>query len=1018
MNIKYKNNPYSDNELIEKNSDNTKNKISSKKYNSNVHNIDIDKNSTNFVNSTTGKYYNNNDNNEEDIKNNKNEISVIKGNNNEDLNDDQIIFKRIREMKKSNKISGDIKDNPVNCKNSVSIKKYMKNGDINGDKENNSNKCKVVSIDRYYYNNDKYDDNDNNSKKNKYDIYMKKYNKNNNVLDDTSNNIKNDYCKKKYNNNNNDNDLDYDLKNFKNTNKNNTIENYFDDNSNTFKINMKKYDKCDIDENPTSIKNYFHLIKKSSINEMNENSQYHKNLNSEKKYINNNDYDELKKIIIHNQSIKIYKNNNDMDQKAHLNSILAKNHNISHFEKKLNEIEKIESQFINENINFNEFKKRQKKNQSIILSDDKDFLELPNNFNKKNKNNGVLEKNRNVKRKKMSVFQIVKRRGIVGNVEDNENLENMNTDSEKTKKVKFNNLNTKKPIQNDKENIKINKNKDGEKYILFKFKADLKKIYKTEKWILEPSETNSFTLKSKENSKDGNRGSIRKKLKVYFNNDEEKNKKVKDINDINAKYKYKTQGEKMYKANEDKRKIEKTYKYTDDAKKYVNNGKNDESEDSNSSSSIKEKQNKKNTIKNKKFGFQISQNKQLYYDLLFNENEKYEKEKKNSDKDIFKGILSDSDNNDDNQKKKQDKYKRKEKRVFTVEIRKKNEKDENPLNNFDNEDKIDKDFRRKEKRVHTIEGRMVGFQVFTLLEDNFKGINRLKYKKAKIKKFKSHKGDLEPYYTRKKKENVFERLSSKKEQTVNCDNSHKKLKHYSFSRKERSSENLKYSQKKNRYENISCRSSDNEELYNKKDSDNFETFSSTKVHYKIKRLKTISPRDNIQNYNNKSHNKELKTLNTKSFENRKINLINKNNKINRRYQFKTNKKNNSTSKNLPHHIKTNINNISFPHNKSKLKEVSAIDEIKSNFKKKLIEMNDKLLDAIHYYNGPIDISCIASKNYAESVNDLSKKVLKNGFKFVKYENNYFKFSNGINSLLIEIVKIRNNMLYYLVFRNQ
>lgn len=81
-------------------------------------------------------------------------------------------------------------------------------------------------------------------------------------------------------------------------------------------------------------------------------------------------------------------------------------------------------------------------------------------------------------------------------------------------------------------------------------------------------------------------------------------------------------------------------------------------------------------------------------------------------------------------------------------------------------------------------------------------------------------------------------------------------------------------------------------------------------------------------------------------------------------------------------------------------------------------MNDKLLDAIHYYNGPIDISCIASKNYAESVNDLSKKVLKNGFKFVKYENNYFKFSNGINSLLIEIVKIRNNMLYYLVFRNQ
>ena len=148
-----------------------------------------------------------------------------------------------------------------------------------------------------------------------------------------------------------------------------------------------------------------------------------------------------------------------MDEKTHLNSISANNYNISHFEKKLNEIEKIESQFINENINFNnEFKKRQKKNQSIILSDDKEFLELPNNINKKNKNNGVLEKNRNVKRKKESVFQIVKRRGIVGNVEDNENLENMNTDSEKTKKLK-----TKKQIQNDKKNIKINRNKNREK---------------------------------------------------------------------------------------------------------------------------------------------------------------------------------------------------------------------------------------------------------------------------------------------------------------------------------------------------------------------------------------------------------------------------------------------------------------------------------------------------------------------------------------------------------------------------
>ena len=604
LNIKYKNSPYNDNELIEKNSNNTKNKISSKKYNSNVHNTDNDKNSTNFVNSPKGKYYNNNDNYEEDIKNNKNEISDIKGNNNEDLNDDQIIFKNIGQMKKYNKISGDIKENSVNCKNSVLKKKNMKKGDINGDKENNSKNCKVFSMDKYYNNND---DNDNNSKKNKYDISMKKYNKNNNVLDDTSNNIKNNTCTKKYNNNivqienknkvsmeKKNNDLDYDLKNFKNAvsmmkDKNNKIESYFNDNSNTFKINMKKYNKSEIDENPISIKNSIQTIKNSSINEMNENSQYYKNLNSEKKYINNNDCDELKKkIISNNQSIKVYKNNNDMDEKSHLNSISSNNYNISHFEKILNEMEKNKAEIINENINFNnEFKKRQKKYQSIILSYDKDFLELSNILNEKNKNNGVFKKNRNVKRKKLSVFQIVKRRGIVGNVEDNENLENMNTYSEKTKKVKFNNLSIKKQIQNDEENIKINKNKEGEKYILFKFKADLKKIYKKEKWLLEPSETNFFTLKSKEKSKDGNRDSIRKKYKVYFNNDEEKDKKDKDINDINAKNRYKTQEEKMYNIKGDKRKIEKTYIYTDDAKKYVNNCKNDESEVSNSSSKTK-----------------------------------------------------------------------------------------------------------------------------------------------------------------------------------------------------------------------------------------------------------------------------------------------------------------------------------------------------------------------------------------------------------------------------------------------
>ena len=145
-------------------------------------------------------------------------------------------------------------------------------------------------------------------------------------------------------------------------------------------------------------------------------------------------------------------------------------------------------------------------------------------------------------------------------------------------------------------------------------------------------------------------------------------------------------------------------------------------------------------------------------------------------------------------------------------------------------------------------------------------------------------------------------------------------------------------------------------------------------------------------------------------------------------QYKTNrklifigptKKSNLSAKNLPKNI--SINNKPKDknlNNKVKSKEMGGVDAIKSKFKKKLIEINDKLIDAIHYYNGPIDISCISSHNYAEAVNELNKKVLKNGFKCINNDNNYFKFSNGLDSFLVEIVKIRNNMLYYLVLKNQ
>ena len=139
---------------------------------------------------------------------------------------------------------------------------------------------------------------------------------------------------------------------------------------------------------------------------------------------------------------------------------------------------------------------------------------------------------------------------------------------------------------------------------------------------------------------------------------------------------------------------------------------------------------------------------------------------------------------------------------------------------------------------------------------------------------------------------------------------------------------------------------------------------------------------------------------------------------------KINKSNNNNSSYKK--SKNNFHSISMPNiSKSSIKkkvkvriEMLGIDAIKSKFKKRLIEINDSLLDAIHYYNGPIDISCISCKNYVETVEGINKKFSKNGYKCFKYKDNYFKLSNGTDTFLVEIVKIRNNILYYLVLKNQ
>ena len=84
------------------------------------------------------------------------------------------------------------------------------------------------------------------------------------------------------------------------------------------------------------------------------------------------------------------------------------------------------------------------------------------------------------------------------------------------------------------------------------------------------------------------------------------------------------------------------------------------------------------------------------------------------------------------------------------------------------------------------------------------------------------------------------------------------------------------------------------------------------------------------------------------------------------------------------------------------------DAIRNKIKKRINDNNYKPLD-FHSYNGLINITCISCKNYEETVDNLIKKVKKNGYKIVRNGNNCFEFSNGKNNFLVEIVIIRNNM---------
>ena len=974
---KYKNNENTDEYKIIKNSDLMLNYI--KDGNEDIIENDKCTNPVCFLK----KYQNNSisdNNNINNLGNYKNTISL-----NNEVNDNNTIIDKesigVKNYIKNYKnIEDDDADSEIYYKNAGAFKKYKKN-DVNNDQNDNSNESYKIS---------------------KNAQIIRKYN--NNIENDcSSTNYKFTTSIKGYKANINDNEEN--IKSYKTNN-----------------ATLRKNDNNEDEENTTSFKTRNNSLKKYyNINndDSTKNSKIYSNVNLIKSYYNRtNDIDDSINKVIAN-SIKYYspkKNNNNNTSKEPLNSISRKDYNINHFQIKLSNIEKMKADLLNENITIN--KEINKRRRSIVLTKSQEILDISNKLNEKEKyNNGILKnkgKNENIKsirKKRISIFEIAKMKGIAGNIMyNNENYENMNTDSEKTKNVKSNLFKMKKKYNDNEEenvdNIKIGKTIDNVKYISFNF-ANIKKMYKKEKWILAPCKDISIFLKSRTPN---NVDKKKCKKNVNFNNVDDEQKYNKIINDLLIKNK--TTFENINRVQGDNQKILKNKKFLGDIKKYVNNEEYKEIEEIKENNNINKISNNNNISSNGNFGYYG--NYKVYFDLLFNVG----KGKKKGKTVEFKNAKSDSENNDTKVK---DIFKRKEKRISTVDQSKCLPNGKNPLNNY-YELKLENEFKRKYKREFTVEGRtLFDLNDLPILEENNKGIRRIVYKKAKIKKFKSCEDYSDPYPNkRRKKVIVCKHSSDKNTECSKNENSNGKLKGHSYTRRVTKNKNLKNTIKKYFDENSSYKSSDNEE----NSTPNSNNSSIDRSHNKM----TIK-----KNMKNKSQIKELNDRNPLFSLDNKINInINKNNqkemqklnttqnKVNQKLKSKElTKKKHFLSKNPSNKIKVISDGGEDEKYKTKIKppEMAGVEAIKSRLKIKLIELNDNLLDAIHYYNGPIDISCISINNYIDTVKSLTKKMKKCGFTKLKSENNYIKFTNGLDIYLVEIVKIRNNMLYYLFLKN-
>ena len=183
-------------------------------------------------------------------------------------------------------------------------------------------------------------------------------------------------------------------------------------------------------------------------------------------------------------------------------------------------------------------------------------------------------------------------------------------------------------------------------------------------------------------------------------------------------------------------------------------------------------------------------------------------------------------------------------------------------------------------------------------------------------------------------------------------------------------------------------------------------------------------KNNLNSIFYRGDNKSAKIINNKAIKGK---IFSKENQKENKYdqKIKKNKENSLSISNLWNKDNKKNNQINefykFSNNNSNRSDISYmstynlnLEQIKNRLKEKLISVTSGLHYDFLFYEGPINIKCISLNNYDNSINNIINFIKERGYKYNRMKDNIFKCIKGKKTMDIEIVKIKGNLLYYLI----